>query len=36
MISGSGERGVGRPIGQVAADSVGNDEQGRLDDADAA
>jgi hypothetical protein len=33
MISGSGERGVGRPLGQVAADSVGSDEQGRLDDA---
>ena len=27
-----GERGVGRPLGQVAADSVGTDEQGRLDD----
>ena len=36
MISGMGERGVGRPLGQVAADSVGTDEQGRLDDADAA
>ena len=36
MISGMGERGVGRPLGQVAADSVGSDEQGRLDDADAA
>src|SRR5205085_2550126 len=33
MISGMGERGVGRPLGQVAADSVGADEQGRLDDA---
>ena len=32
MISGMGERGVGRPLGQVAADSVGTDEQGRLDD----
>jgi alkylation response protein AidB-like acyl-CoA dehydrogenase len=33
MISGMGERGVGRPLGQVAADSVGHDEQGRLEDA---
>jgi alkylation response protein AidB-like acyl-CoA dehydrogenase len=33
MISGMGERGVGRPLGQVAADSVGTDEAGRLDDA---
>ena len=32
MISGMGERGVGRPLGQIAADSVGTDEQGRLDD----
>jgi alkylation response protein AidB-like acyl-CoA dehydrogenase len=32
MISGMGERGVGRPLGQVAADSVGSDEQGRLED----
>jgi alkylation response protein AidB-like acyl-CoA dehydrogenase len=32
MISGMGERGVGRPLGQVAADSVGIDEQGRLED----
>jgi alkylation response protein AidB-like acyl-CoA dehydrogenase len=32
MISGMGERGVGRPLGQVAADSVGADEQGRLED----
>ena len=32
MISGMGERGVGRPLGQVAADSVGADEQGRLGD----
>ena len=32
MISGMGERGVGRPLGQIAADSVGADEQGRLDD----
>jgi alkylation response protein AidB-like acyl-CoA dehydrogenase len=32
MISGMGERGVGRSLGQVAADSVGTDEQGRLED----
>ena len=32
MISGMGERGVGRPLGQVAADSVGSDEKGRLED----
>jgi alkylation response protein AidB-like acyl-CoA dehydrogenase len=32
MISGMGERGVGRPLGQVAADSSGADEQGRLED----
>jgi alkylation response protein AidB-like acyl-CoA dehydrogenase len=32
MISGMGERSVGRPLGQVAADSVGTDEQGRLED----
>ena len=32
MISGMGERGVGRPLGQVAADSVGTDEAGRLED----
>jgi alkylation response protein AidB-like acyl-CoA dehydrogenase len=32
MISGLGERGVARPLGQVAADSLGSDEQGRLDD----
>jgi alkylation response protein AidB-like acyl-CoA dehydrogenase len=32
MISGMGERGVGRPLGQVAADSIGSDEQGRLED----
>jgi alkylation response protein AidB-like acyl-CoA dehydrogenase len=32
MISGMGERGVGRPLGQVAADSIGEDEQGRLED----
>ena len=28
MISGTGERGVGRPLGQVAADSVGSDDSG--------
>ena len=33
MISGTGERGIGRPLGQVAADSVGSEESGRLDDA---
>src|SRR5437879_8926316 len=33
MISGMGERGVGRPLGQIAADSVGADAQGRLEDA---
>jgi acyl-CoA dehydrogenase len=32
MISGMGERGGGRPLGQVAADSLGVDAQGRLDD----
>jgi alkylation response protein AidB-like acyl-CoA dehydrogenase len=32
MISGMGERGVERPIGQIAADSIGADEQGRLED----
>jgi alkylation response protein AidB-like acyl-CoA dehydrogenase len=32
MISGMGERGVGRPLGQLAADSVGADAEGRLDD----
>ena len=32
MISGMGERGVGRPLGQIAANSVGTDEQGRLED----
>ncbi|MGY3107489.1 alkylation response protein AidB-like acyl-CoA dehydrogenase [Bradyrhizobium sp. LM6.9] len=32
MISGMGERGVGRPLGQIAADSVGTDALGRLDD----
>ena len=33
MISGMGEGGVGRPLGQVAADSIGVDSQGQLDDA---
>ncbi|MET0445576.1 MAG: acyl-CoA dehydrogenase family protein [Pseudorhodoplanes sp.] len=33
MISGMGERGVGRPLGQVAADTIGIDGEGRLDDA---
>jgi alkylation response protein AidB-like acyl-CoA dehydrogenase len=33
MISGMGERGGGRPLGQVAADTIGVDTQGRLDDA---
>jgi alkylation response protein AidB-like acyl-CoA dehydrogenase len=33
MISGMGERGVGRPLGQIVADSIGHDEQGRLEDA---
>ncbi|MGH6779734.1 MAG: acyl-CoA dehydrogenase family protein [Bradyrhizobium sp.] len=32
MISGMGERGVGRPLGQIAAGSLGTDEQGRLED----
>jgi alkylation response protein AidB-like acyl-CoA dehydrogenase len=32
MISGMGERGVGRPLGQIAADQVGSDALGRLDD----
>jgi alkylation response protein AidB-like acyl-CoA dehydrogenase len=32
MISGMGERAGGRPLGLVAADSVGSDAQGRLDD----
>src|SRR6202011_568604 len=32
MIAGMGERGVGRPLGQIAADSVGADEAGRLED----
>jgi alkylation response protein AidB-like acyl-CoA dehydrogenase len=32
MISGMGERSGGRPLGQVAANSIGIDAQGRLDD----
>jgi alkylation response protein AidB-like acyl-CoA dehydrogenase len=32
MISGMGERGVGRPLGQLVADSLGMDEHGRLED----
>jgi len=32
MISGMGERGASRPLGQVAADTLGSDAQGRLDD----
>ena len=32
MISGMGERGVGRPLGQIAADAIGADAQGRLED----
>ncbi|MGP9813997.1 acyl-CoA dehydrogenase family protein [Rhodopseudomonas sp. NSM] len=32
MISGMGGRDGGRPLGQVAADSLGTDAQGRLDD----
>jgi acyl-CoA dehydrogenase len=32
MISGMGERGVGRPLGQIAADTIGSDAEGRLDD----
>jgi len=32
MISGMGERGFGRPLGQVAAASIGADDQGRLQD----
>jgi alkylation response protein AidB-like acyl-CoA dehydrogenase len=33
MISGLGERGGGRPLGQVAANSIGADDRGQLDDA---
>jgi acyl-CoA dehydrogenase len=32
MISGMGARGAGRPLGQVAADSIGTDDHGHLDD----
>jgi len=32
MISGLGERGGGRPLGQVAANSIGSDDRGQLDD----
>ena len=32
MISGMGDRGGNRPLGQVAADSIGIDASGRLDD----
>jgi len=32
MISGVGERGFTRPLGQLAADTLGADGQGRLDD----
>jgi alkylation response protein AidB-like acyl-CoA dehydrogenase len=32
MISGMGERGVGRPLGQIAADSIGTDAHGWLED----
>jgi alkylation response protein AidB-like acyl-CoA dehydrogenase len=32
MISGMGERGLTRPLGEVAADTLGCDEAGRLDD----
>jgi len=32
MISGMGGRSAGRPLGQVAAATVGSDAQGRLDD----
>ncbi|UTD27399.1 acyl-CoA dehydrogenase family protein [Bradyrhizobium sp. WD16] len=32
MISGMGERAGGRPLGQVAADCVGTDVEGHLDD----
>ena len=32
MIGGIGDLGAGRPLGQIAADSVGADDQGRLDD----
>ena len=32
MIGAIGEAGGGRPLGQVATDSIGSDEEGRLDD----
>jgi alkylation response protein AidB-like acyl-CoA dehydrogenase len=32
MIGAMGEVGAGRPIGEVARDSIGTDDQGRLDD----
>ena len=32
MISDLGERGGGRPLGAIAADSLGTDEKGRLED----
>jgi len=32
MISGMGERGVGRPLGQIAAASIGTDAHGWLED----
>ncbi len=32
MISGMGDRGGNRPLGQVAANSIGTDEHGHLDD----
>ena len=32
MISGMGDRSGGRPLGLLAADSIGTDPQGRLDD----
>ena len=32
MISGMGDRGGNRPLGQVAADSIGTDDRGHLED----
>jgi alkylation response protein AidB-like acyl-CoA dehydrogenase len=32
MISGMGEGSIGRPLGQIAADSIGTDAYGRLQD----
>jgi acyl-CoA dehydrogenase len=32
MIGAIGDAGGGRPLGQVATDSIGSDEEGRLDD----